>query len=91
MSLSNEDFTLDERVYKNFNVANWLRTFAHKVNAPEAKTPLKVIIKFVVAVDLVNFEFIGIRDEYNDEGNCNNHVFGDASHASFRNWKRFTP
>lgn len=52
---------------------------------------MRVVIKFIVAVDLLNFEFIGIRDEYNDEGACNNYVFGDPTHASLRNWKRFVP
>lgn len=80
MSLSNEDFRLPENIYKNFNVANWLRTFPHQVKS-EGDRPLKVVIKFIVAVDLVNFEFIGIKDEYNDEGNCNNWIFGDATHA----------
>lgn len=53
--------------------------------------PLKVNIKFIVSVDVVNFEYIGIRDDYNDEGYCNNFVFGDPTHAQFRNWKRFVP
>jgi hypothetical protein len=43
--------------------------------------PLKVNIKFIVSVDMVSFEYIGIKDDYNDEGYCNNFVFGDPTHA----------
>jgi hypothetical protein len=43
--------------------------------------PLTVNIKFIVSVDMVNFEYIGIRDDYTDEGYCNNFVFGDPTHA----------
>jgi len=51
------------------------------LNGDKITIPLKVNIKFIVAVDLVNFEYIGIKDDYNDEGLCNNFVFGDSTHA----------
>jgi len=91
LDVSNVDFTVPEVVYKQFNVANWVRTMTTPLTSEKITIPLKVNIKFIVAVDLVNFEYIGIKDDYNDEGNCNNFVFGDATHAQFRNWKRFVP
>lgn len=79
--VGNEDFSLPENVYKNFNVANWLRTFPHPLKSEAVKLPMKAVVKFIVSVDLLDFQYIGIKDEYNDEGNCNNYVFGDPTHA----------
>lgn len=42
---------------------------------------MKAVVKFIVSIDIVNFEYIGIKDDYNDEGTCNNFVFGDPTHA----------
>jgi hypothetical protein len=81
LDVSNIDFMVPEIIFKQFNVANWLRTVAVPLKGEAIKLPMKVNIKFVVSVDMVNFEYIGIKDDYNDEGTCNNFVFGDPTHA----------
>jgi len=81
IDVSNVDFSLPELIYKQFNVANWLRTTSTPLRGEGITMPLKVSVKFIVSVDMVNFEYIGIKDDYNDEGFCNNYVFGDPTHA----------
>lgn len=38
-------------------------------------------MRILVEIDLVDFDYIGMPDEMSDEGNCNNFVFGDPTHA----------
>jgi len=48
-------------------------------------------IKFLVNIDIGKMDLLGFPDIYDDEGLCNNYVFGDPSHAQFKDWKRFMP
>lgn len=52
---------------------------------------MKIGVKLVVEIDLVDFDYLGLPDVYQDEGNCNNYVFGDETHASMRDWTRWSP
>lgn len=81
MDMSNSPFAIPEIVFKQFNVANWLRTIPTPLAGEGITMPFKANIKFIISVDMVNFEYIGIKDEYNDEGYCNNFIFGDPTHA----------
>jgi len=58
-----------------------LRTPTNVLKGDNIKMKLHVDFKFIVSVDMVNFDYIGIKDSYNDEGTCNNFVFGDPTHA----------
>jgi hypothetical protein len=55
LEVGNQDFTLSEVVYKNFNVANWVRTIPHPLKSDAVKIPLKAVIKFLVSVDFLDF------------------------------------
>lgn len=38
-------------------------------------------MRILVEPDLVDFDYLGLSDEMQDEGYCNNFVFGDPTHA----------
>jgi len=76
-------------VLESYSVANWLRFADLPMKVGNFKMKLK--LKIMVEIDLVDFDYIGLPDLYQDEGNCNNFVFGDATHAQYRDWGRFKP
>ena len=69
-------------------MANWLRLPTLPVIGDGITTMQHFTIRFVVEIDLVDYEYIGLPDLMNDEGYCNDYVFGDATHGQFKNWLR---
>jgi len=75
----------------NFNIANWIRTKPVPLRSPKIKTYQFLEFKFLVVVDAQKLNWLGLRDDYDDEGLCNNYIMGDPTHAQYNEWMRFMP
>jgi len=91
VEITNAPFSLPPLALEKLSVANWLKFSTIPLKSAKITTQLNVIIRFIVELEIVDFDYLGLPDYYDHEGHCNKWVFGDQTHASYKNWRRWSP